>query len=182
MRLLKLFFVCGVLNLCGNMAWASPVDATRSEIKATFKQFNAPVSGVFKKFSGDVVFDPAKPQATRANLTLQTNSFDLGEAQYNKEVAGPDWFDAQKHPQALFKITAVKALATGLQGEGELTLRGVTRKLVFPVTVAVKSGVQTFTGKATIKRLDFGVGQGDWSDTALVADAVVIDFKLVVVQ
>lgn len=182
MRWLKIFFVCGLLNLCSSMAWAFPVDVARSEIKATFKQFNAPVSGVFKKFSGDVVFDPAKPQATRASLIIQTNSFDLGDAQYNKEVAGPDWFDAQKHPQATFKITAVKPLANGLQGEGELTLRGVTKKLVFPVSAVVKSGVQTFSGKATILRLDFGVGQGDWSDTALVADAVVIDFKLVVVQ
>ena len=67
---------------------AAPIDAAQSEVKATFKQFNVPVSGNFKKFSGDVQFDPAKPADTKAILNVDTASYDLGDPEYNKEVAG----------------------------------------------------------------------------------------------
>jgi polyisoprenoid-binding protein YceI len=34
------------------------------------------------------------------------------------------------------------------------------------------------TGKATVKRLDFGVGGGDWSDTKTLPNEVVINTKV----
>jgi len=35
------------------------------------------------------------------------------------------------------------------------------------------------SGKATVKRLAFGVGGGDWADTALIPDAIAISTKVV---
>lgn len=34
-------------------------------------------------------------------------------------------------------------------------------------------------GKATVKRLDFGVGGGDWADTGLIPDAIAVSTKVV---
>lgn len=162
------------------MAWAAPIDAGKSSVKATFKQFNVPVSGNFTRFSGDVVFDPANPAQAKANLSVDTASYDLGDPEYNKEVAGPEWFDSAKHPKAAFVITSVKPAGKGFEATGDLTLRGITKPVKFPVNIQTAGGVHTFTGKATIKRLDYKVGaSGDWADTSLVADEVVIDFKMV---
>lgn len=161
-------------------AMAVPIDAAQSEVKATFKQFNVPVTGSFKKLAGDVQFDPAKPSETKATLTVDTASYDLGDAQYNKEVAGKDWFDSKNHPKATFVITGVTGTGANLQATGDLTIRGTKKPIKFPLKMQTAAGKHTFTGKTQIKRLDYKVGQGDWSDTALVDDEIVIDFKMVV--
>lgn len=159
---------------------AAPVIRADSFLKATFKQYNVPVTGEFKQFSGDVNFNPKAPEKIQANLDVLARSYDLGDVEYNKELAGPDWFAANQFPKATFKVTSVKPQGDHYQGEGELTLRGKTRKVQFPVKVIQSEGKQIFTGKATIQRLDYGVGQGDWGDTSLVDNAVVVEFRLAV--
>ncbi|MBU0543541.1 MAG: YceI family protein [Gammaproteobacteria bacterium] len=167
-------------SVCSMSALAAPIDATQSEVKATFKQFNVPVSGNFKKFTGDVQYDPAKPADTKATLSVDTASYDLGDPEYNKEVAGKDWFDSKNHPQATFVITGVTGTGNNLQATGDLTIRGIKKPLKFPVKIQTLAGKHTFTGKTQIKRLEYKVGaDGEWGDTSLVADEVVIDFKLV---
>lgn len=167
-------------SVCSMSALAAPIDATQSEVKATFKQFNVPVSGNFKKFTGDVQYDPAKPADTKATLGVDTASYDLGDPEYNKEVAGKDWFDSKNHPKATFVITGVTGSGNNLQATGDLTIRGIKKPLKFPVKIQTAGGKHTFTGKTQIKRLEYKVGaDGEWGDTSLVADEVVIDFKLV---
>ena len=174
----KVVLLSAVMTAAPLAAHAAPIEVKNSSVKATFSQFNVPVSGDFKQFSGDVQFDPAKPEATKAQLTVVTSSYDLGDAQYNKEVAGKDWFDSKNHPNGLFKLSSVKPVAGGFNATGELTLRGKTKVLQFPVKLTSGPKAHLFTGDVTIKRLDFGIGQGDWADTALVADNVKIEFKM----
>ncbi|WP_370261593.1 YceI family protein [Limnobacter sp.] len=170
----------GVLAGGVGVAQAAPLDARQSRVSATFKQFNVPVSADFKQFEGDIVFDPAKPDQAKASVSVSTASFDLGDPMYNKEVAGKDWLDSKAHPKATFTVTSVKPAGKGYQATGELTIRGITKPVQFPVSIQTAGGMNTFTGKATIKRLDFKVGaDGEWADTTLVANEVVIDFKLV---
>lgn len=77
-------------------------------------------------------------------------------------------------------ITGVSGSGNNLQATGDLTVRGIKRSLKFPVKIQTVGAKHTFTGKTQIKRLDFKVGaDGEWGDTSLVADEVVIDFKLV---
>jgi polyisoprenoid-binding protein YceI len=60
---------------------------------------------------------------------------------------------------------------------GSLTLHGVTKDV--PVSfqfVAMGAGAK-LDGTATLKRLDFGVGQGDWKSTEWIADAVKVSFS-----
>lgn len=168
------------LSIFTTSTLAAPIDAAQSEVTATFKQFNVPVSGNFRKLSGDVQYNPAMPSGTKATLSVETASYDLGDPDYNKEVAGKDWFDSKNHPKATFVITGVGGSGNNLQATGDLTLRGIKKSLKFPVKIQTVGGKHTFTGKTQIKRLDFKVGaDGEWGDTSLVADEVVIDFKLV---
>lgn len=174
----------GLLTLCGVLlqgaVWAATIDVQQSYLKATFTQFNVPVTGEFKKFSGQVQFDPDRADQTTASLSVVTSSYDLGDEMYNQEVAGKDWFDSKNHPTALFELKKVQAVSAGYEASGELTLRGVTHPIQFPAVLEKVNNSYVFTGRAEIKRLDYGVGQGDWSDTALVNDEVQIDFKLVI--
>ena len=60
-----------------------------------------------------------------------------------------------------------------------MTLRGVTKDVPIDFQFVATSGGAKLTGTAKLKRLDFGVGQGDWKSTEWVGDAVNVAFSLV---
>lgn len=156
------------------------VDTSKSTVIATTKQMNVPVDGKFRKFSAQLTFDPAKPTAGSANVSIDTGSYDLGADDYNKQAQGKEWFDSAAYPAATFVSSAI-APAGGNQYKitGKLTIKGKSQTVVVPVTIASQGATQTFDGALPIKRSQFDVGTGEWKDTSVVADEVVIKFHLV---
>ena len=63
---------------------------------------------------------------------------------------------------------------------GKLTIKGVTQNVQMPVTIAKAGANLVASGILPIKRTAFKVGDGDWSDTSMVADEVAISFKVTV--
>ncbi|MGV2291265.1 YceI family protein [Trinickia sp. YCB016] len=156
------------------------VDLAKSTITATSKQMNVPVEGTFKKFSAQVNFDPTKPAAGSAQITVDTGSYDLGDPSYNDQVAGKDWFDAKTYPTATFVSSAIApAGGNKFNVTGKLTIKGKSQTLTVPVTVTQQGATQAFDGTLPIKRLQFDIGTGEWKDTSTVADEVAIKFHLV---
>jgi polyisoprenoid-binding protein YceI len=156
------------------------VDAGKSTIVATSKQMNVPVDGTFKKFNAQLTFDPAKPAAGSANLSIDTGSYDLGDNEYNKQVRGKEWFDSTTFPTATFVSSAI-APAGGSQYKvtGKLTIKGKSQVVTVPVSITQQGATQVFDGALPIRRTQFDVGTGDWKDTSVVADDVVIKFHIV---
>jgi len=152
----------------------------QSEIVFANRQMGAPVEGRFRRFDAQVAFDPRHPESGRIVLTVDLASVSLGGAEVEAEVAKPEWFNSAVSPQAGFQSSAIKALGGGrFEVAGKFTLKGVQRELVVPVLLTQAGGLSTATGSFAIKRLDFKIGAGDWSDTSLVADEVRLRFKLV---
>jgi polyisoprenoid-binding protein YceI len=67
---------------------AAPLDAGKSQINFTMKQLNVPVTGSFKKFSGNVVLDLKKPEAGKADISIDTASISLPTAEAVGEAKG----------------------------------------------------------------------------------------------
>ncbi|HTJ91781.1 MAG TPA: YceI family protein [Pararobbsia sp.] len=156
------------------------VDTAKSTLTATFKQMNVPVDGSFKKMDATIQFDPANLAASKAQLDVDVASFDLGSAEYNDQVAGKDWFDAKDFPRATFVSNSIKAGANGAYAvTGTLTIRGKSNTVTVPVQYHKDGAAQVFDGVLPIKRLQYGIGQGEWSDTSLVADDVQLKFHIV---
>ncbi|MFC0400580.1 YceI family protein [Paraburkholderia rhizosphaerae] len=156
------------------------IDAAHSTITATSKQMNVPVEGKFTRFSAQLAFDAAKPAAGSAQVNVDMTSYDLGDDTYNEEVRGKDWFDAKTYPNATFVSSAIAPAGTDMFNvTGKLTIKGKSQTVVVPVTVATQGAAHTFDGSLTIKRSQFDVGLGEWKDTSVVADDVVIRFHLV---
>lgn len=116
----------------------------------------------FDKVDADFTYDPASPQTTRLEASVDTTSLDVG-ADYSKDFANT-FLGAAKFPQATFAATAMAANPDGHTGTmtGDLTLNGVTRPTTFTVTfIAVGHGlpfgtVAGFSAQTTIRRSDFG--------------------------
>lgn len=151
----------------------------QSEIAFTSKQMGVPVEGRFRKFDAQVAFDPKQPQAAKIGMTIDLASVSLGAAEVEAEVAKPDWFSTRQFPQATFTSTAVQPRGNHrFDVSGKLAIKGASRDVVVPVTLAQSGGTTTASGAFAIKRLDFRIGDGDWKDTSMVADEVQVRFKL----
>lgn len=155
-------------------------DAAQSSVSAVFKQLNVPVEAKFKKFTAAIDYDPAKPAAAKASVDIDIPSFDLGDPDYNKEVLKKEWFNAAQFPKASFVSTAITPGAAGkFTVTGKLSIKGRTTDVSFPLTMKTEAGHQVFDGSLPIKRTTYAIGEGEWKDTSVVADEVVIKFHVV---
>jgi polyisoprenoid-binding protein YceI len=163
------------------LADAAPLrtDVAHSSVSATFKQMNVPVESNFKRFSAQIDYDAAHPEQASARVDIDTASFDMGSPEYNKEVAKKDWFNAAQYPKASFVSSSIKPAGAGkLAVSGKLTIKGRTQDVSFPLSVKAQGAQQVFEGQLPIRRLAFNIGEGEWKDTGMVADEVVIKFRV----
>lgn len=151
--------------------------AAQSSLTYTFTQAGAANRGQFKSFA--VSFDPA---ASRLDVVVDMRSLDTGDQQRNGILAGKDFFDVARYPQAHFSASRLEKTATGYEATGSLTLRGVTRNITIPLTWRTETlqgrSVGYISGETTLRRLDFGVGQGQWQSTEWVGNDVILRYSL----
>jgi len=162
-----------------SQAVAAP-STDRSSVGFTFSQMGVSVDGGFSRVDATMAFDPAKPVAASARVVVHVASIDAGSDEANDMVKEKPWFDAGRFPTARFVSERVQPLGGNrFQVSGTLTLKGRTRPVSAPFTVTRVSGHDVFDGSFAINRLDYGIGEGEWSDIATVANAIRIRFHLV---
>lgn len=160
-------------------AVAQTLVPAQSEIAFTTRQMGVPVDGRFRTFTAQVRFDPKALAQASVAFTIDLASARIGTAETEAELAKPDWFNTKAFPQATFRSTAVKALGGNrFEVAGQLAIKGTTRDVVVPVTLAQSGATTTAQGQFKLKRLAFGIGEGDWKDTSMVADDVGVRFRL----
>lgn len=161
---------------------AAPLLRERSEIRFVGTQMNVPVKGEFKQFSGDIRFDPARPEASSAEVVVQTGSIDIGLDEGNLTLQQPEWFSAEAFPQARFVASGFKALGgERYEARGTLSIKGMRLPVTVPLTVRRGAdGAWTAGGEFVVRRLPFQLGIGDWADTSVVGDEVRISLRLTV--
>ena len=169
-----------LLPLGAQAAEYSKVQADKSTIIFVSKQMSVPVEGMFKKFTAQVRINPAKPEAGKAKIEIDLASIDAGGAEANDEVKGKSWFNVAEFPKAEFVSSSVKALGAGkFEVAGKMTIKGKSMDVRAPFTLKEEMGMLNIDGVFTLKRLEFGIGSGLWSDTSVVADEVQIKFHVV---
>jgi polyisoprenoid-binding protein YceI len=161
------------------LAPAQTVDMSKSQLSFGFKQENVPGQGAFRKFTAQVAFDAAKPQATTASVEVDVTSVDFGNAGWNNDIQSEDWFDTRKYPKSSFVLSGGAKLVNGhYEAPAKFTLKGVTRNVTASFTAKPDAGGTLIEGSVPVKRNDYKVGAGSWADTTVVANEVVVRFKV----
>lgn len=172
----------GLVLVCAGPSMAQ-IDVTKSTVTATAKQLGVPIEGTFKKITAAVVFLPAQLAQSSAKVEIDVASYDMGTPEYNKEVTGKEWFNAAQFPKAIFQSSSIVAAGPDKYTVlGKLSLKGRVAEVSLPVTVKSSKGVRIFDGVLPIRRTVFNIGDGEWKDTSVVADEVLIRFHLVVAE
>ncbi len=164
-------------------ALAQQVLPAQSEIAFVSRQMGVPVEGKFKQWAAQIAFDPKNPATGKVGFTIQTGSASFGSPETDAEVPKAPWFNVAKFPTASFASSAIKPLGGGrFDVAGTLSIKGSSQPVVVPVTITQTGtqagGTSTASGSFTIKRLDFKIGEGEWTDTSMVANDVTVKFKL----
>ncbi len=153
------------------------LDAGKSRIQFVIKQMNVPTEGSFRRFIAHASFDPAKPEAGRFRVDVDTASADTGSAEGDDEVRRPAWFDSKAHPWAIFSARNVRREADGrYTAIGDLDIKGQSRALAAPFTLTRQGNAWLAQGRFPLKRSTYGIGGGDWAD--VVADELEVRFNL----
>ena len=174
-----------LLPLLALMAISTPapagnVDYAKSEITFVSKQMNVPVQGRFKKFTAQIVFDPKKLASSKAEIAVDLASVDTGSAEADEEVGKKAWFNTSAFPAAKFSSSAVKPTGPDrYEARGKLSIKGIGQDVISAFSVKRVGDAVTYEGAFTLKRLQFKIGEGVWSDTETVADEVQVKFRLV---
>ncbi len=169
------------LPLVAAAAEFNAVQVDKSRVAFVSKQMGVPVDGNFRKFSAQIALDPARPEAGRARIEIELASIDAGSSEANDEVKSRNWFNTREFPTAKFVATGVKALGNGhFEAKGQMTIKGKTREVVAPFSYRMENADAVIEGAIPLMRLQYGIGEGVWSDTATVADEVQVKFRFTV--
>ena len=167
------------LALTGVAFAQAKVVPAQSQITFAIKEMGVPVEGRFSKWTADIAFDPKKPEAGKVAFTIATSSASFGVPETDAEVPKAEWFNVAKFPSATFASTAIKATGGGkFDVAGKLTVKGISKDVIVPIALAQAGPTTTATGAFTIKRNDFHIGEGEWSDTSQLANEVAVKFKI----
>ncbi|MCI0416202.1 YceI family protein [bacterium] len=148
------------------------------------------VSGRFKEFDAVVAYDPKDISNSSLNGTIKTASLSTDNEKRDTHLKSPDFFDVQKYPEITFASKKTEKKGNEIWLTGDLTIRGVTKSISFPVTIVgpVKDpwGNSRLGVEASLKlnRQDFGVS---WNSPLegggfVVGDEVVIKIDSELVQ
>jgi polyisoprenoid-binding protein YceI len=159
------------------------VDMAKSSLGFTANQSGGDVDGRFGKFDARIVFADADLEGSSFNVEVDTGSVNTQDDDRDTALRSEDLFSVAKYPKAHFVTSGFTRKSPGnYEARGKLTLRDVTRDIRLPFTfTTTQEGGQSvgwLKGGVTLKRLDFGIGQGDWKDTSEVADEVKVKFSL----
>lgn len=169
------------------LAWATPshaADYTQAPGSTlTFAtQYQGEVFvGRLPSFSTRVSFDPTNLPASRLDVGIALAGVTVANPEGDEALRGADFFDVARFPQARFTAAGFRSLGGNqYAADGTLSLRGMSR----PVTLTfgwTPGARPVLTGKATVRRLDFGVGGGDWADTDLIPNEVAVSTRVLLV-
>jgi polyisoprenoid-binding protein YceI len=158
---------------------ADYVQAPGSVLAFATKYDGEVFTGTFPGFDTKLSFDPAKLDDAKLEVTIPLASAKSGNSDRDSTLQSADFFNVGKFAQAKYSATKFRSLGNNqYAADGTLELRGVSKPVT--LTFTWTPGAQpVLAGKATVKRLDFGVGGGDWADTKAIPNETAISTKVV---
>lgn len=174
-----------VLSLVAGLAFASSTALAADYVQApgstlTFaSSFEGEVfTGHFASFTTTLRFDPQQLEQARLDVTIPLASAATANPERDETLQGSDFFASKLFPQARFVATRFRHLGEDrYAADGTLSLRDARH----PVTLTFTwqdGAAPVLTGRASVDRLAFGVGGGDWADVAMIPANVAVSTRV----
>jgi len=140
------------------------IDQTHSEATFQVRHLLTKVRGHFSEFAGTITMDETTPAASSVVFTIQAASINTNTPDRDTHLRSDDFFAVEQFPVITFTSTGITARgAQAFDVVGTLTMRGVTKGIVLPVSFLGLAkdpwGNEraAFEGEVTLNRKDFGL-------------------------
>lgn len=170
--------------LVPTLAAAGPAPTWRIDKSASSIRFSSALSGdrfsgAFRRWEAAIHFDPANLAGSSVTASVDVASAATGNADRDQALPTDAFFAAARFPRAVFTAHAFRGLGGGrYQALGQLALRGVTKPLTLPFSLAISGATARMTANVGLNRLAFGVGQNEWKSTDALPAAVTVTIAI----
>lgn len=124
------------------------------------------LSAGFSDFEGDIKFDPDDVPASAVNVTINSESIQTGNEEFNGHLRSDEFFDVANHPTITF--VSKEVVQTGPESAkimGDLTIKGITKAVTLDATMNYSGPHPSkvyptagFSVSTEVLRSDFGLG------------------------
>lgn len=120
------------------------------------------VKGHFDKVTGSFDYDAAKKTLKNVEVTIETASITTSQADRDKHLTGPDFFDVAKYPKMTFKSEKIEFDGKKGKMTGPLTIKDKTKNVTLDFTYNGETEIMGtkkvgFSAHGTINRKDWGM-------------------------
>lgn len=163
------------------------LDSAESLVIFKYSYEGTPYQGEFKNVRATFNIDPMSPGSCDFAVTIPIDGITVDSPETLDYLLDLEMFDVDQWPTATFKAEKCKLESmSSFTSEGTLTIRDQTHPVAFPFEMNIETcdGQICFhlTSNVTIQRLDYGVGQGYWANTATIPNDVGIEIDVYAVQ
>ena len=161
------------------------IDYENSYIKFTGDQAGAPFTGAWQQWQANIQFDETGNQSlssARFMVTIDTDSGFSSDEERDKTIRSDEFFDVMRFAQATYNAADFSADGDGYKSNGQLTMKGFSSPAILRFKITQENGRKILTGTASLDRLIWNIGSGDWTDTSWVGQDVTVDVRVVTVQ
>ena len=175
-----------IIGLPANAAmWV--LDPGLSQVIFQYSYGTDPYEGRFSNVAATFDIDPMRPGSCSFDVTINIENIDVDSPEVLDYLLDYELFDVDTWPTASFKAEKCRLTGvTSFESDGTLTIRDQTKPMTFPFELDIETcdGQVCFhlSSEVTINRLDFGVGQGYWANTAEVPNEVVVKVDVYALQ
>lgn len=156
---------------------ALPLATAGSSVSFTAHTKLFDVTGAFQRWQGTLFLDRENLTASKVTVEVDVDTLDTGINARDEHVRGEDFLHTAVHKKATFVSREVKVGgAAGIVVVGDLTIRGVTKRVSVPIELADLGGKVHVTGKLQLNRFDYGVNYKASLLTPAVAPEVELTF------
>lgn len=134
--------------------------------------------GKFGRWTAAISYDAANLASSKFDVEVDLASVKTGDGDRDSALPGSDFFDVAKFPKAHFVTTGFRQSGGKVIADGTLTLHGIAKPVSLDVTFKPQGSGATLDVAGTVKRLDFGVGTGDYADTSVIGGDVKVTAHL----
>jgi len=141
-------------------AWV--IDPARSTVEFNVTKLGfSDVTGTFRESAGDVRYDPSNIAASSIRWRVRVASVATDDSRRDQSLQASEYFDAAHHPELTFESRGARPAPDGaFIVTGDLTMRGVTRRLTTTVRVRPQAPGPSFETSFEVNRYDYGIAGG----------------------
>lgn len=165
--------------------WA--IDAAHSAVQFRIRHFFTPVPGVFERWNGTLHFAADNLEGSKIDVQIDVASINTKNDRRDAHLRTPDFFAADQYPNIRFRSNNIRSTGDNtFVATGELTIKETTRVIDLPFEFLgampdpsrENTTVAGFRAETSILRNDYGVGTGDYIQTAVIGNEVSIEIFL----